>query len=101
MAHTHSQKKVIVSYAGGTTLELWSLRFNRGTKKNKPVKFFASVEWKSGAGGVAYAGTHWDFPSEAEAEAWFAAGVAERGGEVTAATTQALKKLEGLGFGAT
>jgi hypothetical protein len=97
----HSSKTVVVSYDGGATREVWDLRFNRGGKTNKPVKFFADLRWKRGAGGVAYSGTRADFASEIAAEAWFAASVAESGGEISDATPQVLKQLEGPSAGAT
>jgi hypothetical protein len=101
VARKHSEKLVVVSYSGGETVEVWNLRFNRGSKMNKPVKFFADLAWKHGTGGVSYSGTRWDFPSEHEAESWFAAGVSERGGEVKFATPQALNELKELGYRAT
>jgi hypothetical protein len=85
--HEHFEKTVLVNYA--SEWEVWKLRFNRGRKLNKPVKFFASCHWKQGSAGALFAGTHWDFPSEKEAEAWFAVCVAEYGGVVHPATRTA------------
>jgi hypothetical protein len=98
--HEHSTKTVVVSYSG-EEWEVWSLRFNRGSKRNKPVKFFASREWRSGTAGPSFSGAHTDFPSEKEAEAWFATDIAENGGLVQPATAQLLKRLNALGYVAT
>jgi hypothetical protein len=97
-AHEHSTKLVVVSYPRSDEWEVWNLRFNRGRKLNKPVKFFASRQWKKGAAGAPYAGTHWDFQSERDAEVWFADGVAEYGGVVHAAAPPLLAKVKELGF---
>jgi hypothetical protein len=98
--HEHSTKVVVVNYSGDEW-EVWKLRFNRGSKRNKPVKFFASREWQSGTAGPSFSGTHTDFASEREAEAWFAADLAEHGGTVRAATPDLLNRVNALGYVAT
>jgi len=95
---TQSTKLVIVSYPGDADWEVWRLRFNRGSKLNRPVKFFASREWKFGTTGAPHAGTHWDFPNEGEAETWFAADLAEYGGVVHRATPENLARVKALGY---
>ena len=98
--HEHSSKTVVVSYPGDGW-EVWKLRFNRGSKRNKPVKFFASREWQSGTAGPSFSGTHADFPSEREAEAWFAADIAQNGGIVEPSTPEILRRVNALGYVAT
>jgi hypothetical protein len=99
-SHEHSTKTVVVSYSEDEW-EVWSLRFNRGNKRNKPVKFFASREWQSGTAGPSFSGTHTDLASEREAEAWFAASIAEHGGIVRRATPELLRRANALGYAAT
>lgn len=94
--HQHSEKTVLVEYA--SEWEVWRLRFNRGRKLNRPVKFFASCYWKQGAAGAPFAGTHWDFANEKEAEAWFSKTAAEYGGIVHPATSDLLAQVEALGY---
>jgi hypothetical protein len=43
----HSSKIVLVSFRDGEYWEEWELRFNRGNKKHKPVKFFSTRTWRS------------------------------------------------------
>ena len=92
-----SEKTVVATYADGTR-EVWHLRFNRGTKQSKPVKFFASLSWKAGSGGVAYSGTRWDAASEREAESSFADAIAQDGGVLEPCSPPLLKKLEEKGY---
>ena len=95
---SQSEKTVVAIYAGDGTREVWHLRFNRGTKVTKPVKFFASRTWKIGLGGVAYSGTRWDAASEKEAEASFAAGIAQDGGLLESSSPKVMKKLAEMGY---
>jgi len=98
VGRSKSEKTLVAAYAANGTYEVWHLRFNRGAKQQKPVKFFASLQWKSGTGGVNYAGTHWDFASEAEAEAFFAADIAQSGGVLEQSSPPLAKKLKDLGY---
>ena len=95
---SQSEKTVVATYAVDGTRELWHLRFNRGTKQSKPVKFFADRIWKAGSGGVAYAGARWDAVSERDAEASFAAAIAEEGGVIEPSSPQLMKKLAEVGY---
>jgi len=95
---SQSEKTVVAIYAADGTREVWHLRFNRGTKQNNPVKFFAALTWKAGAGGVDYAGTRWDATSEREAEASFAAAIAQDGGVLEPSSPQLMKKLVEMGY---
>ena len=72
-ARTKSEKRVAVSYLDGTEWEVWHLRFNRGAKRAKPVKFFAGREWWTPKAACPFGGTHWDFASERAAHDFFRA----------------------------
>ncbi len=91
-----SAKRVVVGYLNDTEWEVWMLRFHRGSKKNKPVKSFADVEWKTKGAGCPYAATRWDFADERAAEAWFAADIAEHGGSIRPSSL--LKTLAEIGY---
>jgi hypothetical protein len=69
LARKHRSKSVFVRYLDGSYWEEWDLRFNRGSKKNKPIKFFASRIWRSNysVNVCPFSATHSDYSSEREA----------------------------------
>lgn len=97
-ARTKSEKLIFVGFLDGKEWEVWRVRFNRGSKLNKPVKFFAGRTWSSFDGGCPFSGTHWDFSSEKAAENWFSEQAAEYGGRLERRTLTLVRKLAERGY---
>ena len=95
LARKHETLNVLARFRDGQYWEEWELRYNRGSKKQKPVKFFASLRWRSdyNIALCPFSAYSWDFPSEQEARACFAQQIAEHGGELQDITSQLAKEI--------
>ena len=90
----HSSKTVLIRFRDGEYFEEWIIRFNRGNKMLKPVKFFAHERWRSSNSMrlVPFSATRFDAGSEKDAMRHFVADVGKFGGEVLE-ITQRWRKL--------
>ena len=93
-----SEKIVFANFSTSDNWEAWHLRFNKGAKLNKPVKFFASKVWSLNDKGTQFGGTHWDFADVRSAEEWFAAELLKDGGIMKDASPTLVKELTALGY---
>jgi len=85
-------KTILVRYQDGLCWEAWDLRFNRGSKKERSVKFFADRIWRSDCAvkTCPFDATHFDSSSERDAEAAFAQELITYQGVVVRHFTKAL-----------
>jgi hypothetical protein len=97
-ARTKSEKRVAVSYLRQKEWEVWVLRFNRGSKKEKPVKFIASREWKTPGSPCLWAGTRGGFASERAAQEFLETQLASDGGQVHEFNLSVINCLAGAGY---
>ena len=95
LARKHASLNVLARFRNGEYWEEWELRYNRGSKKHKPVKFFANLRWRSDydAALCPFSAYSWDFPTEQDARASFIEQIAEYGGELHDITTQLAKEI--------
>lgn len=91
----HSSKIVLVRFRDGAYWEEWQLRFNRGSKQNKPVKFFSTRSWRSDVliSLCPYSSFNFDSASEKIAEEKFQIEMLANGGEVFQSTQRTVKEL--------
>jgi|CXWL01.1.fsa_nt_gi hypothetical protein len=94
-SRTHRVVTVFACFEDGAFWEEWRPRTNRGTKRNKPVKFFADRRWRSDISRmiVPFAGSSGDFENERAALSYFEQQIAQYGGEMVEPTPQLLKDL--------
>jgi hypothetical protein len=94
-ARKHESKNVLMRFRDGSYWEEWELRFNVGSKKAKPVKFFASRVWRSDnkIALCPFAATSADFANKREAHDYFLEQVAACGGELLDVTAQLAKEV--------
>ena len=100
LSREHESANVLLRFEAGAYWEEWSLRTNRGSKANNPVKFFAERLWRSDntRALVPFAATRGDFASEKDAQAHFLEQVSACGGEMLPNSARLSKELE-LRFG--
>ena len=100
LARKHKSKSIFARYLDGAYWEEWHLRFNRGGKKSKPVKFFASRIWRSSyeINACPFCATHFDFADERTALSSLVEQLAAHGGEILD-VTPTLARLLSTEFG--
>lgn len=91
----HSSKIVLVSFLDGEYWEAWELRFNRGNKQNKPVKFFSTRTWRSDflSNVCPFSRYCFDCASEKIAEETFVAEMLKIKGQVSQSTFREIRNL--------
>jgi hypothetical protein len=77
-----SQKQIFVSYNDESEWIEFALRFNLGSKKNKPLKFEACRVWRTKGAPSIFAATRGSFISVNEAESYLTEQLIQSGGRV-------------------
>jgi len=91
----HSSKIVLVSFQDGEYWEEWELRFNRGNKQYKPIKFFSTRSWRSDISITLcpFGSLSFDCASEKTAEERFVAEMLTIKGQVFQSTFREVRNL--------
>ncbi len=92
-------KKAVSVFAYVSAEKLWAeyvVVYSYGTKKNNPIKFIASLVWRSSTKSSFTAGMKGSFSSEKEAYGHLRNQIERDGGEIVRMTKKTLSELEAI-----
>ena len=94
MERNKSYKSVFVNFPGKSAWLEFVTKCSRGTKSKKPIKFEASVVWRSDKSLTLFSDLRGSFSSENEAYEFLSKSISEYGGETAEMSKVKLAQLK-------